>query len=166
MRKLFTLIAFLMALSVAADTPKYLTIKAGSQLKSYSISDIRKITFGKQTADAVEVHPKSSKVDTYSYSIFEKGVFEVTPSESGVESVSIVNSDISILYKSDANQVEISSSQEIVSVQIYSINGRLVTNITPMYNETTVSLAEYAAGVYVVKAMTSSSSQIQKVVKR
>ena len=64
MRKLFTLIAFLMALSVTADTPKYLTIKAGSQSKSYPISNIRKITFEKQTANAVEVYPKGSKVDT------------------------------------------------------------------------------------------------------
>lgn len=166
MRKLITSIMMLVAIVAIADTPKYLTVKAGSQSKSYSISNIRKITFGNQTTNAVEVHPKNSKVDTYAYSLFEKGVFEVIPSESGVESVSAGNSEITISYQPATNQIEISSSQEIVSVQIYSINGCLVANIAPMSNETTVSLLDYVNGIYVVKAITATTIQTQKIIKR
>ena len=72
-----------MALSVnaVAGTPKYLTVKAGGLSKSYAISDVRKITFGKQTANNLEVFLKSkNKVDNYPYSSFEKGGFEAESS--------------------------------------------------------------------------------------
>ena len=78
MKKLITLFLLSVAIVAVAETPKYLTLHGGGKVKSYSIGDIRKITFGKQTANNLEVYLKSNPtVDNYPYSTFEKGVFEI-----------------------------------------------------------------------------------------
>ena len=152
------------AIVAMADTPKYLTLHGGGKVKSYSIGDIRKITFGKQTANNLEVYLKSnSTVDNYPYSTFEKGVFEVEPS--GVEDVLAENDALTISYNAGVQEITVSSSQEITAVVVCNLNGMVVEMLSPMTTENTVSLADYASGMYVVKAVTSTSTQTQKIVK-
>ena len=165
MRKLITPIMMLVAIVVMADTPKYLTLHAGGKVESYSISNIRKITFGKQTANNLEVYQKSkTTVDNYPYSTFEKGIFEVEPS--GVEGVMADNNDLSVAYNSGSQEIMVSSSQEITAIVVCNLNGMVVEMLTPMTTEATVSLADYASGMYVVKAVTAPATQTQKIVKR
>ncbi len=165
MRKLITPIMMLVAIVAMADTPKYLTLHAGGKVESYSISNIRKITFGKQTANNLEVYQKSkTTVDNYPYSTFEKGVFEVEPS--GVEGVMADNNDLSVTYNSGTQEIMVSSSQEITAIIVCNLNGMVVEMLTPMTTEATVSLADYASGMYVVKAVTTTATQTQKIVKR
>jgi len=165
MRKLITPIMMLVAIVVMADTPKYLTLHAGGKVESYSISNIRKITFGKQTANNLEVYQKSkTTVDNYPYSTFEKGIFEVEPS--GVEGVMADNNDLSVAYNSGSQEIMVSSSQEITAIVVCNLNGMVVEMLTPMTTEATVSLADYASGMYVVKAVTATATQTQKIVKR
>ena len=155
----------LVAIVVMADTPKYLTLHAGGKVESYSISNIRKITFGKQTANNLEVYQKSkTTVDNYPYSTFEKGIFEVEPS--GVEGVMADNNDLSVAYNSGSQEIMVSSSQEITAIVVCNLNGMVVEMLTPMTTEATVSLADYASGMYVVKAVTATATQTQKIVKR
>ena len=164
MRKLITPILMLVAIVAMADTPRYLTLHAGGKVESYSISNIRKITFGKQTANNLEVYQKSkTTVDNYPYSTFEKGVFEVGPS--GVEGVMADNNDLSVAYNSGTQEIMVSSSQEITAIVVCNLNGMVVEMLTPMTIEATVSLADYASGMYVVKAVTAIATQTQKIIK-
>ena len=164
MRRIVTPIMMLVAIVVMADTPKYLTLHAGGKVESYSISNIRKITFGKQTANNLEVYQKSkTTVDNYPYSTFEKGIFEVEPS--GVEGVMADNNDLSVAYNSGSQEIMVSSSQEITAIVVCNLNGMVVEMLTPMTTEATVSLADYASGMYVVKAVTATATQTQKIVK-
>ena len=164
MRKFITLILLSVAIVAMADTPKYLTLHAGGKVESYSISNIRKITFGKQTANNLEVYQKSkTTVDNYPYSTFEKGIFEVEPS--GVEGVMADNNDLSVAYNSGSQEIMVSSSQEITAIVVCNLNGMVVEMLTPMTTEATVSLADYASGMYVVKAVTATATQTQKIVK-
>ena len=156
MKKLITLFLLSVAIVAMADTPKYLTLHGGGKVKSYSIGDIRKITFGKQTANNLEVYLKSNPtVDNYPYSTFEKGVFEVEPS--GVEDVLAENDALSIAYNA--------ASQEITAIVVCKLNGMVVEMSSPMTTEATVSLSDYASGIYVVKAVTASATQTQKIIK-
>lgn len=164
MRRIVTPIMMLVAIVAMADTPKYLTLHAGGKVESYSISNIRKITFGKQTANNLEVYQKSkTTVDNYPYSTFEKGVFEVEPS--GVEGVMADNNELSVVYNSGSQEIMVSSSQEITAIVVCNLNGMVVEMLTPMTTEATVSLADYASGMYVVKAVTATATQTQKIVK-
>ena len=164
MRKFITLILLSVAIVAMADTPKYLTLHGGGKVKSYSIGDIRKITFGKQTANNLEVYLKSNPtVDNYPYSTFEKGVFEVEPS--GVEDVLAENDALSIAYNATSQEITVSSSQEITAIVVCNLNGMVVEMSSPMTTEATVSLSDYASGIYVVKAVTAIATQTQKIVK-
>ena len=164
MRKFITLILLSVAIVAMADTPKYLTLHAGGKVESYSISNIRKITFGKQTANNLEVYQKSkTTVDNYPYSTFEKGIFEVEPS--GVEGVMADNNELSVAYNSGSQEIMVSSSQEITAIVVCNLNGMVVEMLTPMTTDATVSLADYASGMYVVKAVTTTATQTQKIVK-
>ena len=164
MKKLITLFLLSVAIVAMADTPKYLTLHGGGKVKSYSIGDIRKITFGKQTANNLEVYLKSkTTVDNYPYSTFEKGVFEV--GTSGVEGVLTDNDDLSIIYNAGLQEIKVSSSQEITAIVVCNLNGMVVEMLSPMTTDATVSLADYASGMYVVKAVTATATQTQKIVK-
>lgn len=164
MRKFVTPILMLVAIVAIADTPKYLTLHADGKATSYAISDIRKITFGKQTANNLEVYLKSKNiVDNYPYSTFEKGVFEVEPS--GVEGVLTDNDDLSIVYNAGLQEITVSSSQEITAIVVCNLNGVVVEMTSPMTNETTISFADYASGMYVVKAITATEAKTVKIIK-
>lgn len=164
MKKLITPILMFVAIAANADTPKYLTLHADGKATSYAISDIRKITFGKQTADNIEVYQKSKNtIDNYPYSTFEKGVFEVEPS--GVEGVLVDNDDLSIAYKAGSQEIIVSSSQEITAIVVCNLNGVVVEMSSPMITDATISLADYASGMYIVKAVTATATQTQKIIK-
>ena len=164
MRKLITPILMLVAIVAMADTPKYLTLHGGGKVKSYAISDIRKITFGKQTTNALEVHIKGkTAIDNYPYSTFEKGVFEVEPS--GVEGVLVDNIDLSITYNAGLQEIMVSSSQEITAIVVCNLNGMVIEMLTPITTEATVPLADYASGMYVVKAITTTEAKTVKIIK-
>ena len=164
MRKLISPILMFVAIAALADTPKYLTLHADGKAPSYAISDIRKITFGKQIADNLEVYLKSKNtVDNYSYSTFEKGVFEVEPS--GVEGVLADNDALSITYKAGSQEITVSSSQEITAIVVCNLNGMVVEMSSPMTTEAVVSLADYASGMYVVKAITTTEAKTVKIIK-
>ena len=165
MRKLVTAILVFAAIVAIADTPKYLTLHADGKEMSYAISDIRKITFGKQNANNLEVYLKSrNKVENYPFSTFEKGVFDVEPS--GVEGVLADNNDLSITYNAGLQEIKVSSTQEITAIVVCNLNGVVVEMSLPMTTEAVVSLADYASGMYVIKAVTATSTQTQKIIKR
>ena len=164
MRKLITSILMLVVIVAVAETPKYLTLHGGGKVKSYAISDIRKITFGKQTANNLEVYLKSkTTVDNYPYSTFEKGIFEVEPS--GVESVLTDSNELSIVYNNGSQEITVSSLQEITAIVVCNLNGVVIEMSSPMTTETIVSLADYASGIYVVKAVTATEAKTVKIIK-
>lgn len=162
MRKIFTSIFMFVALVSQADTPKYLTLFTESNATSYAISNIRKITFGKQIANVYQ--KGSTKINSYSYSILTKGVFEVEPT--GVEGVLVDNNGLSITYNSVSQEITVSSSQEITSIEVCNLNGVVMEMMSPMTIDATVSLVDYVSGIYIVRAETATATEIQKIVKR
>lgn len=162
MKKIFTSIFMFVALVSQADTPKYLTLYTESNATSYAISNIRKITFGKQIANVYQ--KGSTKINSYSYSILTKGVFEVEPT--GVEGVLVDNNGLSITYNSVSQEITVSSSQEITSIEVCNLNGVEMEMMSPMTIDATVSLVDYVSGIYIVRAETATATEIQKIVKR
>lgn len=164
MKKLLTFVLLTGALAATADTPKYLTLHGNGEATSYSISDIRKITFGKQTANNLEVHLKSkSTVDKYPYSTLEKGTFEVE--SSGIEDVLADNGDLSISYNMMTQEATITSSSEIISVIICNLDGVVIDMLSPATTNAAISLAEQSQGMYIVKAVTATDAKTVKIVK-
>lgn len=169
MRKFITPILMFVAIAANADTPKYLTLYADGKATSYAISDIHKIAFGKQKAENLEVYLKSKNtVDNYPYSTFEKGVFEVEPSgfePSGVERMLTDNNDFTIAYNVGLQKISVLSSQEITAIVVCNLNGMVVEMLSPMTTDATISLADYASGMYIVKAVTANEAKIVKIIK-
>lgn len=164
MKRLLTLILLTGAIVATADTPRYLTLHSGGETKSYSISDIRKITFGKQSVNNLEVHLKNTgTVDKFPYSALERGVFEVE--SSGIEDILADNEDLSIFYNAASQEVAISSSGEISSVIVCNLNGVVVKKLSPMSTSATISLAEQSDGLYIIKAVTPSDAETVKIIK-
>jgi hypothetical protein len=161
MKKRIIPILMLIEFVSQAETPKYLTLHSEGNTTSYAISNICKITFGKQTANIYQ--KGNTKIDSYAYSILTKGVFEVEPS--GVEGVLVDNKDLSITYNVGLQEIIVSSSQEITTIEVCNLNGMVVEMSSPMTPETVVSLADCASGMYVVKAVTATATQTQKIVK-
>lgn len=164
MRKIVTLVLLSIAIIATADSPKFLTLLADGDAKSYVISDIRKITFSKQSANSLEVYLKGeSTIDTYSYSTLEKGVFEVE--SSGVESVVVDANELSITYNANSDEIQVVSSQDIATIMVYNLNGVAVKMLYPTSTEAVVPLADYSSGMYIVKVVTATTTQTQKIVK-
>lgn len=164
MRRIITPILLLMAIIAWADMPKYLTLYTEGKTESYLISDIRKITFGTQSENSLEVHCKNkSNIDSYVYSDIEKIFFEVEPS--GVEDVMVDNDNLSITYNKSSQEITISSSQEIATVVVYNLNGIVVEMLSPNATDAIISLADYPSGLYVVKTITATESKTHKIVK-
>lgn len=164
MRKLITPILLLLTSVAIAVTPKYLIVHSNGQVKPYSISNIRKVTFSQQTSNSLEIHQKGvDNIDKYNYSNLENVIFDIDPTS--VENVQIDSKNLSISYNSNNQEVQITSTQEISIVIVCNTNGKIIEMATPFTNEAYVSMANYTPGIYIVKALSTTASNTQKIIK-
>ncbi len=164
MRKFITTVMMLSALVSMADTPKYLKLHVGGEIVPYALSDIRKITFGETTADALEVYlTGQNTVKTYNFSSLQNAVFEAEIS--GVDKVMANEAELSISYDDAVKEISVLSSCEIQSVIVADLSGKVVEMLHCNSNEATISLADYATGIYIVKVVTDTTSKTQKILK-
>ncbi len=154
----------LSALVAMAKTPKYLKLHVGGEAVLYALSDIRKITFGETTADALEVHQKGlNTVETYNFSTLENAVFEA--GISGVVNAMANEVELSISYDDAVQEISVISSYDIQSVIIADLSGKVVEMLSCNSNEATISLANVATGLYIVKVVTDTETKTKKILK-
>lgn len=164
MRKFVTTVMMFSALVSMAGTPKYLKLHVGGEIVPYALSDIRKITFGETTADALEVHQKGQNtVETYNFSTLENVVFEAEIS--GVGKVMANEVELSISYDDAVQEISVISSDDIQSVIVADLSGKVVEMLSCNSNEATISLANVATGLYIVKVVTDTTSKTKKILK-
>ena len=162
MRKIITPILLLLSSIAIAETPKYLIVHSNGQKKPYSINNIRKITFNQQTLNSLEIHQKdNNNVDNYSN--LEDATFDIDPT--GVEKVLTNCNDLSIIYDQINQDIKITSTKEISMIIVCNANGKIIELTAPYTNEAHISMTNYASGLYIIKALTATNSNTQKIIK-
>ena len=167
MRKLITPILLLLTSVAIAVTPTYLIVHSNGEIKPYSINNIRKVTFSQQTPNSLEIHQKGiENADIYDNSNLENVTFDIGHSgPSGVENVLTNSNYLSISYNSNNQEAKVTSTQEISTIMVCNTNGKIIEMITPLTNEACISLANYTPGLYIIKALSTTASSTQKIIK-
>ncbi len=164
MRKFVTTVMMLSALVSMAGTPKFLKLHVGGEIVPYALSDIRKITFGKITADVLGLYLKGKNtVETYDFSALKNATFEAEIS--GVDKVMTNEAELSIGYDDTVQEISVVSSYDIQSVIVVDLSGKVVEMLSCNSNEATISLADHATGLYIVKVVTEIETTTKKILK-
>lgn len=154
----------LSALVAMAKTPKYLKLHVGGEAVLYALNDIRKITFGETASDALEVHQKGQNtVEVYNFSVLENATFEVGLSV--INRVESKENGLNISYDDAVQEISVISSYDIQSVIIADLSGKVVEMLSCNSNEATISLANVATGLYIVKVVTDTETKTKKILK-
>lgn len=166
MRKIITPFMLLTVLCMSAATPKFLTVRSiGGSAVSYAISDIRKVTFGAEASGGLEIQRRSSsQTAKYAYESLDCLTFD--EEQSGVSETFVTDNFLTVRYCRQSQAVEISASDNIGTVTVYSIGGNTVAVVKPDAETAVVDLSMVSSGVYIVKAVTATSSVTEKIVKR
>ena len=133
---------------------------AESDDRSFLIDNIKKITF---TEDAMEL-VMENRNENVAFNDFSLITFGETAISSGVEET-LRDDGFIVKYNKSIQELEVSSSAPIVSLQVYSLQGKLIVAMSPQALSAIVSLADYPSGIYVMRASTGESVITQKIVK-
>ena len=151
----------LIAMFSMALTPEYFTIHTTGGDLSYKIGDIRKVVFDATQSGNMSIYQKRSSTPAqYPYLTLEWLTFEA---EAGVNEISVAENGIQIV--TFLNELRVSSTQALQTVQIYNLNGELIYNSDSNENEVEISIDNYSKGIYIVKAETAETIKTEKVVK-
>lgn len=127
----------------------------------YLFDQIDKITFSE---DAMNLHLKNpNTTETLNFSDFSLITFDEYLMV-GIETQTS-HKGIDVRYNNFDYTVAVSSSAPIVSLQVYSLQGKLIVAMSPQALSAIVSLADYPSGIYVMRASTGESVITQKIVK-
>ena len=166
MRKIFTSFMLLSAMLVSASTPRYFTIRnTDGSAHSHAISEIRKVVFGTGQSGNLAVYGKNkSTVSQYPYQTLDCLTFD--ENEAGIIDVFTDENTLKVSYDPQSQSVEVVASETIEMIQLYGINGNIITTLTPGNVNASLSLADVLPGLYIVKAVTDNHSVTEKIVKR
>ncbi len=131
----------------------------GSNLHSLLLDDIDRILL---TDNELVVEFNDNANSAVRYDDFSKITFG--SKQSSIEEV-IEESALTIAYLPADRAVSVVSTQPLVSVQVYNLQGRLVEQVAPQTTSVMVPLGDTPAGVYVVLARTGESVQTAKIIK-
>lgn len=163
MRKILLIGALSAASAAMATAPKSMVVHTDTGVKTYSISNLRKLTFGAVKENNMEVHLKSGSVVSFPYSQMGKVTFSES---SGVTNVNIDSSRAKIVYDIVSEELRIICTESIKHVQVYDMRGCVVFNSSFEENEVSVPLSSLSSGLYVVRVVGESSVTTEKIVKR
>lgn len=156
MRHLLVFILLLSPLSmaIAEDADSKLVVwKSDGSKVTYTLSEQPKTTFTSEgvviTTSTVSVAYPLAQIVKYTY----EGI------TSGIESV---KNDGGELVSQDGYNFRFSNLKEDTLVQIYSVNGSLISTYKSEGKQITISLGDHANGVYIIKVGGTS----YKVIKR
>lgn len=133
---------------------------ADNKDKSFLIDDIKKITFSEEAMELIMERGQ----ENIPYANFSLITLTEVAISSGVEET-LRDDGFIVKYNKSIQELEVSSSAPIVSLQVYSLQGKLIVAMSPQALSATVSLADYPSGIYVMRASTGESVITQKIVK-
>lgn len=164
MRKVLLAGVLFIAASAMAAIPKSMVVHTDSGVKSYSIENIRKLTFGTIQDNLMEVHLRSSVTEiVFPYSQIQKVSFS---DNSGVAEVKVEEPNVRVQYKSSIQSLCVTADEPLKSIQVLDMKGSVAVTVAPGDNEATVPLSSLLSGIYVVRVVTESFVTAQKIVKR
>ncbi len=79
-------------------------------------------------------------------------------------SVESLNGTNAISINHDSQSIIVSSNSAIENILIFNVQGKLMTQIAPNSVEASMSIANFPAGMYIIKVLGSESSKIQKII--
>ncbi len=82
-----------------------------------------------------------------------------------ITSVESLNGTNAISINHDNQSIKVKATQRLKHILIFNAQGKLMTQIAPNVIEASVSIANFPAGMYIIKAMGSENSKIQKIIK-
>lgn len=146
------LLPFSMVIAEDADSRLVVWKNDGSKIV-YSLSEQPKTTF---TSEGVVITTSTVSV-TYPLNQIVKYTYEGIAS--GIESVT---KDGGVLVSQDGYNFRFSNLKENTLLQVYSVNGSLISTHNSEGKQITISLGDHANGVYIIKVGDTS----YKVIKR
>lgn len=146
------LLPFSMVIAEDADSRLVVWRTDGSKIV-YSLSEQPKTTF---TSEGVVITTNTVSV-TYPLTQIVKYTYEDIAS--GIESVT---NDGRILVSQDGYNFKFSNLKENTLVQVYSVNGSLISTHKSEGKQISISLRDHANGVYIIKVGDTSYKVIKK----
>lgn len=146
------LLPFSMVIAEDADSRLVVWRTDGSKIV-YSLSEQPKTTF---TSEGVVITTNTVSV-TYPLTQIVKYTYEGIAS--GIESVT---NDGRILVSQDGYNFKFSNLKENTLVQVYSVNGSLISTHKSEGKQISISLRDHANGVYIIKVGDTSYKVIKK----
>lgn len=150
----FILLLFPFSMVIAEDADSRLVVwKTDGSKVVYSLSEQPKTTFTSEgiviTTNTVSVTYPLTQIIKYTY----EGI------ASGIESIT---NDGGVMISQDGYNFRFSNLIENTLIQIYSVNGSLISTHKNEGKQITISLGDHANGVYIIKVGDTS----YKVIKR
>lgn len=163
MRKAILSLMFVIGiLPLQADEYDYLWLHSSvaSATCSYSIDDLRKITFDD---DSLQVYLKSqSSSIAWAYADLCKMTFEAEPAATTVKSIPRASD---LVITRSLSEIRVESPSPLKFVVIYDLQGSRLAIFGKGETAVSFSLNTLPAGVYVVRAESAAQAQSLKLVK-
>ena len=134
---------------------------ADSEDKSFLIDNIKKITFSEESMELIMENGQESMP----YTNFSLITLTEVAISSGVEETLTDGGDFVVKYNKSIQELEVCSSFPIISLQMYSLQGKLIKTISSQALLMHVSLADYPSGIYIMRVSNGKSVVSQKIVK-
>jgi hypothetical protein len=130
---------------------------------SYSLDAIRKLTFeegnlvGYFKDETPSISVPLDNLKFFSLKDFTSMSIDRKPSVDG--------NRIDIYYNPVVEHFALKSDKIIRSINLYNLQGRKLLQLHPKCRETTVPLASYPAGIYLIQALDERGTAIKKIIK-
>lgn len=134
---------------------------ADNKDKSFLIDDIKKITFSEEAMELIMERGQ----ENIPYANFSLITLTEVAISSGVEETLTGGVDFIVKYNKSIQELEVSSSFPMISLQVYSLQGKLIETKSSQALSIQISLADYPDGIYIIRASTGESVITQKIVK-
>lgn len=127
------------------------------------IDNLDKITFDDDGMQVLSINGSEDSYISFNDMVmmtFEEGI------QSGIDDVEISTSDdFSYIYQPSTQELTVLSANGISSIEIYSIQGHLIHSSQMTVAETTISLSQQPAGIYIVRVGNGVTFNSYKFIK-
>lgn len=155
---LFVAVFMATSISAQAQVRLYVYAQDGTEKSSFAVSNLKTITFTEQdmSFNAYDGNATTEPFDEVSVWIFKNGT-------SNIQQPSTLNNVKVYLNRSN---VQVESSIEIASIQMYNTQGNLLQQTAPENLSATMPLSAYSAGLYILRVVgTNGQTSVHKIVK-
>lgn len=132
----------------------------GVELSHHHLDKISGIVF---MGDMVSVDLTDGSSLQMPYSDISRFVF-FEGTQSGSDGVEVADVTISMRYDEPGKAIQVRSGENILSLSVFSLSGRMLHASSPGKQEAEVSVASFPAGVYIMTATTGSMTRSVKFI--